>query len=859
MMADLRASLTSLLISLSMVIALTLASSVAAQNAPAETSTEAATETSGAAGSEAGSQAGSEAAAEPANTDAAPIPEEEAGRSSLLDLIQDVDMDTWVDLANRADAVIESGAGSDEILETLRAQVADFRRQFLDAQTVNASRIATIRRQIAALTAATPEGEEEAFDVTVRREELSEDLTRLRAPVIAAEEAYNRANGIVAEIDSIIRERQTDQLMELGPSPLNPAYWAPAWRALRGSVTSLSREITEAWSLQSRREALTGNLPAVLFYFSVALLFVLRGRVWARRAGIWILERSPRGGRVWSALVSAGQILLPLVGIFALVQAVEVSGLLGIRGELIIGWLPVWALVFLGVRWLADRLFSEYDGDRMLPMPRIHRQEARFYAGLFSIVSVVRGFIDVIGNFDGYGQAVQIVLDFPLMLLTALVLYRLGYLLRTKVEFQVPQGEDDDRPPPMRARLVRFFGRAAGLIAILGPVLAVVGYTAAAAALVYPAVATLLLAGLLLLLQRFTSDLYRFVTRQADDEEDSLITVLIGFLLALGAIPVLALVWGARVADITEVWTRFREGLTLGETRIQPTDFLTFVAIFLVLYSATRLLQSALKNTVLPKTNMDQGARTAIVSGVGYVGIFLAALVAISATGLDLSSVAIVAGALSVGIGFGLQNIVSNFVSGIILLIERPIAEGDWIEVGGNMGYVRDISVRSTRIQTFDRSDVIVPNADLVSGTVTNYTRGNTIGRVIIPVGVAYGTDTRRVERVLMDIARQHDMVLMNPAPSVVFQGFGADSMDFEIRAILRDVNYMLSVKSDMNHEIARRFAEEEIEIPFAQRDVWLRNPEVLAPAPPQSVAQAQNAPNPAKDSPEAQDDGDTT
>ncbi|KUF09056.1 DUF3772 domain-containing protein [Pseudoponticoccus marisrubri] len=748
------------------------------------------------------------------------------------------DYDTWNSRADQAEQVIEEGRASDQALEDLRARIAGWREQFLAAQDTNASRIDTLQSQIDAIGPAPEDGTEDP-EIAKRRAELNEQLARLRAPVLRAEEAYTRANGIIGEIDRIIRERQTDELLELGPSPLNPAYWPQAIEDLTQSLRNAWREIASNATSRLYQSEAQRNLPLILVLLAIGVMLLLRGRSWAR-TGVQMLHGGARRGTgVFRFMVSLGQIVLPLAGIYALSQAAFATGMMGPRWTLLLENLPIWATTMLGIHWLADQAFHDDDDIAALQLTADDRVKARAFASILAVLYVLRDVIDTLAALDNFPAETMAVAQFPVLVLSGYFLFRLGRVRNDAPMAGSAEARDPSSQSVFRLRLARLLGRAAIIIGVLGPVMAGIGYYRVGEALVYPAIATLALVGIVLVLQSFFNSLYEMVTGRNAEEDESLLPVLAGFMLSLAALPILALIWGARVADLTELWARFREGFQFGETRISPTDFLVVVIVFILGYLLTRLLQGALRTTILPKTKMDQGGQNAVVSGIGYVGIFLAALIAITAGGLDLSSLAIVAGALSVGIGFGLQNIVSNFVSGIILLIERPIGEGDWIEVNGTHGIVKDISVRSTRLETFDRYDLIIPNADFVSGTVANYTRGNSLGRIIVGVGVAYGSDTRKVEKVLLNIARQHDKVLMNPAPYVYFKGFGADSMDFEIRAILTDIGEGLAVRTEMNHQIAERFAEEGIEIPFAQRDVWLRNPETLTAKPPQEAAPA--------------------
>ena len=742
------------------------------------------------------------------------------------------DYDRWAATASMAQDTLASGNATEAFLTKLRVRLALRRADFVAAQDADTVRLNTLKTQLSALGPVPEEGSEPK-DIASRRSVLNTEIATLNAPRIRAKEAFERADGLVREIDAALSAQQAAILMRLGPSPLEVRIWPSAIGQVAEALQALSSSVSNAWNTPVVRQKTRDNLPVILSLLLAAGLLITQGRRWMGRVSLTFNRfESPSTSKFAAYLRSLGQLAIVILSLYLLTRAWDISRLHDNNLALLLEH-AIWIIApFFGSRWMAKQLFPlDALTQSPLPMQAALRPQARLITHWLGFVVSVQIFMGYLRDASDFNNDTIAVYTFILVLIGSVVTFRLGLMVWKNTVGIV----DDQSITKAPNRLITRLGQAFAAVSVISFGLAMIGYSDAADALLF---SSLLSAGLLAVLFvtfEAVRDLCAILASDEASGHDGLKAVVTNAILILMSLPVFALIWGARVSQLTELWIQFKTGITLGDVQLSPGAVLELIIVFVIGLLFTRLIQRALKSRVLAKTKVDAGGQNAIVSGVGYLGIFIAALTAITSAGLDLSSLAIVAGALSVGIGFGLQNIVSNFVSGIILLIERPISVGDWIEVGGNMGIVSKISVRSTCIQTFDRTDVIVPNADLVSGTVTNYTHGSAVGRIIVPVGVAYGNDTRKIVAILQPLAAAHPMVLLDPAPSVVFQGFGADSLNFEIRALLRDINYGLSVKSELNHQIAETFAEQGIEIPFAQRDIWIRNPEALGMILPES------------------------
>ncbi len=742
---------------------------------------------------------------------------------------------------------VERVKDRDEELARVRIDIDKIPGEARTAISAIEPRLAEIKAQIDKLGPAPKSGEPpESAEVAAERTRLNALSAELDGAIKSAELADVKARQLIGRVQDLRQAIFANQVLSRTKhSPLRPSLWQSVFDEMPNAGRELVAIAKGWWARASSRlyELAAIISLSLLIYFG---LKIMRRRVFAAR--LTRPEGSPPPKFFERAAVASwvgpARFLPRAAAVLFLYVGLESSELLYLQTDRIAGvllWAILIAIIVFSLSWAVLqpnrrewRLFNLSDASA----ERLHLI-IRMVAVVFGVDLVLRDLVKMLY----LPFQVSVAQAFVSTLVFAILLFALA---RTPLEPQRAAAPEEGAEPDTSA-----FPRAAWLKALLVLLAVFIGGAALSGyvALARFVSAQVLLTGtvaVVIMLMHLGIRAISGDSRVAGAEEtgvgarmfggrlklddaqrrqmDRVLYGVLNTLLAIVAVPILLFTWGFSGPEITALFKSAIFGFDVGGIHIAPTRILLAIALFVALLFATRLIQRWLKATLLQPSRIDSGLANSIHTGVGYAGYALAALAAISYGGLDITNLAIVAGALSVGIGFGLQSIVNNFVSGLILLVERPIKVGDWIAVGAYEGHVRRISVRSTEIETFDRSSVIVPNSELISGTVRNRTHRNALGRVEIAVGVSYASDPERVKELLEKVVQESPMVLKFPAPLISFDNFGASSLDFTVRAYLSDVNKSVSTATDLRIRIFKALGEAGIEIPFPQQDVHLRD-----------------------------------
>lgn len=680
----------------------------------------------------------------------------------------------------------------------------------------------------------------EALTVASEREQQSAQLREVDATLRQARLLLVRGNQIVERIDQRRRTAFTNQLFARTASAFDPALWMDSARTATAELRDL-RSLLAEWRRHIGERAGAGSV-FLAFLLSLAAFFgilLARGLI-RRRTGPRMHEPgAPPLQRQQKTLLACRDAILDSLAypaaVLAVLEILSAFALLPDRIRLLGSGL-VTAVAYIAVgRALARAVLAPAAPARRLPS-----LDDSTAAALFRLISsvVVLTAIALLVNVVHRTLAAPVEATVATNAIYALLIaVQVAYsLVRHREAADDP---DEHRFPPW----IRLIGWAAVLV--IGGTLAA-GYIRFSSFVAERIVtATITLLGLYLslalvetLLDRGMSDGSR--PRQATAAMlgirprtlDVLATLFSGIFRAILVLAAIFLILGTLTASIIDIGAAFDPaslGVEIGRTRILFTDVLAAFVIFSIGLLVTRILYRWLARSLLPRTTLEASLQNSIATIAGYAGVIIAVALALGRLGVNLENIALVAGALSIGIGFGLQSIVSNFVSGLILLTERPIRVGDWIVVGSEQGFVRRISVRSTEIETFERASVILPNSELITGMVKNWTHADSLGRLEIPVGVSYDSDPDQVRDLLLAAAKEHPQVLNSPEPYVLFMNFGDSALEFELRGLIVNVNQRLTVSSELRFDIFRRLRAAGIEIPFPQRDIHIRSTPIEA------------------------------
>lgn len=678
----------------------------------------------------------------------------------------------------------------------------------------------------------------EARAVAERRAQYQATITRLQAQKSLVDLALKRAGELDQAISTRMRTRLIERVLEPSPLPFGGETLAVAGREFATVLSTLAVSPL-AWyrDLPERHRQALGTWRGGLIVFVALFAAAFARRFLRRHFGRHVeIEQPSYARRVVGAIaegIAGGVVPAAILGGLYLIVTREgalIGGMFANVATSLLAALFVFVLVTALTRAvLAPGLpawrITEFDSEQ----GRIISRRVALLAAIFCVDL----FFERSTRFMTPSPELWSVSHAAVTVLEALILFT---LTPARLWQPAPPATIDNSapasPPVPQSPIWGWARRIVAAIAVVGIVAVLAGYVGVGRYLVENTLYTGLVLGAFgvmrglvsecidvfaqsalarerLHLQPTTLHRWRFWLRAAIDP-----------VLVLVAAIVVASYWGVPREDLMAVVVSVVRGFKIGNVTFSPADLVMAMIVFMLAMAATRVLQRVLVEKILPETRMEVGARHSLGAGVGYVGVVVAAALAVAVAGVDLTNIALVAGALSVGIGFGLQNIVNNFVSGLILLVERPINVGDWVVIGGKEGTVKRINFRATEIETFQRASVVIPNAEIISSSVTNWTLKDRMGRIEIPIGVAYASDTEAVKASLLECAKAHSKVLRYPEPHVLFRNFGDSSLDFELRCFTGDVTERIVIESDIRFAIDNAFRKKGIDIPFPQRVV---------------------------------------
>ncbi len=762
-------------------------------------------------------------------------------------------IELWTRQLDRISARVDQPNVTPAEIDTLREWTNDVRATVLAAEQIARNDMTDTKRLLAPLEPKTGPDNKAAPDQPPDTDAVKAERTRLTDLAAISESRVKQCAVVLVRTDQLL-ERMTklrgqavlQTLLHRDASPLSGAVWvtiAPEFTAAMRAIAGAF----DVWAHNGLAALRSGDqdLLPLAMWAVVTIVLWWGGRMLRHRFGRnEDAEPGQRDRTIAAAIDGLALVLVPILAVWLVGRLLAASQppppIDVLLPELINRVIAL--LLVLGMT--ATAMAPNRSAWRVLPFTDSSAQHLSTALRRLMAIGLAVDFLYLVLTVGGDHEALAAV--GALVLAVAVVLLALPAMANKSWEAARPEGSA--RPSVIGGTWWSVTRLALVFILLASVVLALLGF-AALASRIHSAVAwSCLLVALALLAHRLVADALEAIAApgtqtgrwarkrfglppEATLRGQLIVLLVFDFLLVMLLGIGVPAAWSVDIDAILHTFGELLRGVRIGGVTISLANMGMAILAFIVCLVLARVTRNIVRDRVMPTVDAPLPLRQSIDAALNYAGVIIAILVGISALGIDFTNLAIVLGALSVGIGLGLQNIANNVISGVIMLMERPVKAGDWVSVNGHEGFVRRINIRATEIETFQRTHVIVPNSLFLQNPVINRTYSDTSSRLEIPITVGFGTDVAKMEAILREAALGHPRVLRVPAPIVRFQRIAATGLDFQLLVFVSQLEDRLIVTNDLNGTILARLIEEKILDPRPATEIHVRDLGRLADA----------------------------